>query len=628
MRRSLQLVLFALLIGVLVSVSGRTAQSSPPTNQGAPARIAGAAPPLQAPQTPYLLYFPLIGSPPDLTIAGVRVIQGTTASGSYATFIADRPTTVRVLVSVSDGFTVSGVTARMYAFDGFGNSLGSLDSYNAITAPSDESSMERTVNFSLPPNWLEPNVTYYIDLNQFGAIPENRSNNRYPATGRAAFNFVPARPLNVVIVPILYLPAGVQQSTVPAGVFTNDFSYLTSLPAKVFPVPNVTYTVHPTVPYEPPSATYNLNDQFGDGWPTLLQQITALRNSESEDPYPYHTVYYGLVNYIDAHGCPAPAGCTIGIGWIGAGATSVGWTGSYNGAPDATNTMTHEMGHNFGRQHVACTGQEQYPDESYPYNSLGGSIGVWGLDVATGELKDPAIYKDYMSYCEPYVWTSDYTFAGIKSFRDSVGFDQVRLDQSPVPALYVSGTIAPDGSLTLRPVYQQLARVNVPSKTLGPTLGTHTLELLGDGGKVLAAFPFTPQQIADSEGASGFGFFVPAVDGLAGLRVRAANRTIKEKTVAAPMAAANFARQPLAAQRQARGTVLSWTPAAHPSEPVVYRVRLSRDAGATWQVMALDWGSPEFTAPTGVDVANAMIEVQASDGIHTTTRTFSVGANP
>ncbi len=626
MRRSFQIVLCLVLIVAvcaMVSLSGPTAQSSPPTNQRAVTRVSSAAPALQAPATPYLLYFPLIAcSSPDLTIAGVRVIQGTSASYSYATYIADRPTTVRVLVSVDAGTSVPGATGRMYAYDGSSNLLGSLDSTNTITAPSDESSMARTLNFNLPSNWLKPNYTYYVDVNPDGAICENRSNDRYPATGRAAFNFVTARPLNVVIVPVFYLPWGASTQFVPAGYDidnpeASDFGYLTSLPAKVFPVPNVAYTIHSPQSYIPSSSLDDLNGV--NGWYKLLDGITAIHNSE--DPQPYDTVYYGVVNYYDAHGCPLP-GCTIGVGWIGTGpgwgATSVGWTGYPNGAPDATNTMTHEMGHNFGREHTPCSGEGD-PDLEYPYS--GGSIGVWGLDVATGTLYDPAIYKDYMSYCEP-VWTSDYTFAGIKSFRDSVGFDQVRLDQPPVSALYVSGTIAPDGSLTLRPVYQQLARVNVPSK------GTHTLELLGDGGKVLAAFPFTPQQIADSKGASGFGFFVPAVDGLAGLRVKAGNRTIKEKSVAAPMAAANFAREPLAAQRQARGTILRWTPAAHPSELVVYRVRLSRDAGATWQVLALDWGSPEFTVPAGVDVANGMIEVQASDGIHTTTRTFNVGATP
>ncbi len=622
-RRPLQSALFLILISVLVSLSALTVQSSPQMSQSVSQNVSGGAPALQAPGTPYVYYFPVIASQgTDLTISQVRVIQGATPSGSYATYIADRPTTVRVFVSVSDGSSVPGVTARMYGFDNSGNPLGSLNA-GPITAPSDESLMTRTLNFSLPANWLKPSYSYYIDLNPDGTVTEDRANDRYPTSGRAPFNFVTAQPLNVVIVPVMYLPYGATDPTFPAGYYSGDFSYLTSLPFKVFPVPSINYAVHPLFSYEPSSASYNLNDSFGDGWFYLLQQITALHNSE--DPYPYDTVYYGVVNYIDAHGCAG--GCTIGMGWIGVGydggwygATSVGWTGSANGAGDATNTLTHETGHNFGREHVACSGQEDRPDLEYPYP--GGSIGGWGLDVATGALKNPALYRDYMSYCEPYVWTSDYTYAGIKSYRDAAGFDKALAAQRTASALYVSGIIAPDGTVALQPVYQQTASVNVPPK------GTHTLELLGDKGRVIAAYPFTPRQIADSKGASGFGFFVPAVDGLEGLRVKAGNQTVKEKTVPAAMAAANFGRQPLAAQRQARGTVLRWTPVEHPSEQVVYRIRLSRDGGTSWQVLALDWRSAEFTVPQGLDVANATIEVQASDGIHTATQTFTVGSVP
>ncbi len=628
MRKPLEIVVFLVLTSVLASLSVLTVQSSPQMSQSVAARVSGGAPVLQAPGTPYVYYFPVIASQAaDLTISQVKVIQGATPAGSSATYIADRPTIVRAFVAVGNGSSVSGVTARMYGFDSSGNSLGSLNS-NSITAPSDESSMSKTLNFALPANWLKPNYSYYIDVNPDGTIVEDRTNDRYPATGRAPFNFVTARPLNVEIVPILYLPFGFSGQYQPWGYNPNDlqasnFSYATSLPAKVFPVPSVNYHIHSPMFYIPSSASYNLNDPNADGWYYLLQQVTALHNLE--DPYPYDTVYYGLVNYVDAHGCAG--GCTIGMGWIGVGydnawygATSVGWTGSPNGAADATNTLTHEIGHNFGRDHTRCTGTEYPYDPEYPYS--GGSIGGWGLDLWTGALKNPALYRDYMSYCEPYVWTSDYTYAGIKTFRDAMGFDKALAAQRKAPALYVSGIIAPDGTVTLQPVYQQTASVKQSTK------GTHTLELLGEKGKVLAAYSFTPQQIADSKGASGFGFFVPAVDGLEGLRVKAGNQTIKEKTVPAAIAGANFARQPLAAQRQARGTVLRWAPVEHPSEPVVYRIRLSRDGGATWQVLALDWRGAEFAVPPGLDVANATIEIQASDGIHTTTQAFTIGSVP
>jgi hypothetical protein len=193
------------------------------------------------------------------------------------------------------------------------------------------------------------------------------------------------------------------------------------------------------------------------------------------------------------------------------------------------------------------------------------------------------------------------------------------MNQTLVQAMYVSGIIAPNGTVTLSPVYQQLAVVAMEPG------GSHTLELLGQSDQVLATYLFTPTPIADSGGTSGFGFFVPAVDGLAGLRVRTNGRIVAEKIVSALLSAADFARQPIAAQPVAQQTALRWTPVTHPSEPVVYRIRLSRDNGATWEVLALNWLGAEFTAPAGVDVNNALLEVQASDGIHVSTRTFNLG---
>lgn len=541
----------------------------------------------------------------DLTISDVKIIQGTSASSTYAVNIADRATTVRAFVAVTGASSASGVYARMYGYNAASALLGNIAS-NTITAPSDESSMAKTLNFNLPGSWLKPGYSFFIELNQDNTISENTSNNRYPASGTAPFNFVTASALNMVIVPVSYKPYGSSTTYTPQ---TSPLSYLTSIPIKVFPVPTVNYTLHAPYLYAPASAADNLNG--ANGWDTFLDQVTFLHNSE--EPGVQTKVYFGLINYHDAHDCSS--GCVSGIGWVGL-PTSTGFSGVPNGASNASWNMTHEVGHNLNRRHTPCTGGEANPDPAYPY--AGGKIGVWGLDVATGTLYSPSTYNDYMGYCGNQ-WTSDYTFQKIKQFRDTASFNASQMNQTLVQAMYVSGIIARTGTLTLSPVYQQLAAINLARE------GSHTLELLGQTGQVLATHPFTPTPIADSGGSSGFGFFVPVVDGLAGIRVRANGRVVAEKIVSAPLSTTDFTRQPIAAQPAAQGTVLRWTPVTHPSESIVYRVRLSRDAGATWQVLALNWRGAEFTAPAGVDVNDTLLEVQASDGIHTTTRTFTLG---
>ena len=606
----LRVILFGILVTLLTSFFLSTAQSSSSGTVAIATRIFGGAPAFQAPSTPYIYFFPFISKAPnDLTISSVQVSQGTIPSNNYAVYIANRPTMVRAYVAVTYAVTVPGVVGRMDVYNSSGGLLGSVTS-NTITAPSSETPLTATLNFSIPSELLLQAYSYSIVVDPNNVIVEaDDNNNRYPTNGNASFNFLSESPLQIVIVPILYLPFGQSNSTLPN---LGNISNLLGMAEAVYPVPSISYSIHPNFAYEPTSNAGNLDDPSGSGWQALLDKVTALHNQGGEDPGGTK-VYYGLVNTADAHnGC---GGCITGFGWLGV-PTAVGWSGNPNGSPAEGEIFAHEVGHTFGREHVLCRGDESFPDPSYPYS--GGYIGVWGLDVEAATLYSPSLYADYMSYCSAQ-WTSDYTYAGIKSFRDSATYAPIRLNTQAVPAMYVSGTFAPTGAVTLHPIYQQLAPVNVPSG------GTHTLELLGNGGAVIASYPFTPTRSPDSKGYSGFGFFVPAEDGLAGIRVTTNGRIIGEKNVSAPMAATDLQLQPPTTQRAPAGTdtVLNWGSATHPTESIVYRVRISHDGGVTWQVLALDLPRPQFQIPPGVDLANALIEIQASDGIHTTTRVVS-----
>jgi hypothetical protein len=67
--------------------------------------------------------------------------------------------------------------------------------------------------------------------------------------------------------------------------------------------------------------------------------------------------------------------------------------------------VAHELGHGLGRRHIACSGDENKPDESYPYRD--GSIGDWGFGVLDDQLRSPAAAADYMGYCDED-WVSDF----------------------------------------------------------------------------------------------------------------------------------------------------------------------------------------------------------------------------
>ena len=211
-------LLFALFVTLLVSTSLSKATSAP--LERATVQPARWQPPVfLAPRDAHTYYLPFVARAPylDLAVTSTEVIQGSTLSSSYALYIADRPATVRAYVSVTGASTASNVTGRMHGYYG-STYMGFVDS-NTMTAPSLQSSMDRTLNFGVPSSWLQPGYSYSIQVDPNGLVGEtNESNNWYPTDGsHLAYNFQVTDALQVVIVPILYLPYGASQSTLPYG---------------------------------------------------------------------------------------------------------------------------------------------------------------------------------------------------------------------------------------------------------------------------------------------------------------------------------------------------------------------------------------------------------------------------
>jgi len=150
------------------------------------------------------------------------------------------------------------------------------------------------------------------------------------------------------------------------------------------------------------------SDNSDSSWSNVLSEVNAKRTADgATDRY-----YYGAVHTTYNSG-------VAGLGYIptqpnGQYESAIGWdvTGSF---PEV---LAHEAGHNFGRSHTLCNGNEGFPDPNYPY--LGGMIGVPGWDVfaASNNLKPTPAYKDFMSYCST-LWTSDYTYVGVLNWRST-----------------------------------------------------------------------------------------------------------------------------------------------------------------------------------------------------------------
>lgn len=556
-----------------------------------------------------MAYLPMVtNKPPDLYVSRVEVVQGITMSDAYTVHIANRPTVVRVFVGLSGPDSVNNVTARLTRYVGGVAQASPLTAgpMTVYAAPS-EGTYSHTFNFSLPSNWLTVGTSYVVELDIYDTVDEmSEANNRHPASGAQSFDFVSVDALDIVLVPIAYTYNGVTYRP-----DTTRTDYLSWLNLELFPVHQINYT------WRSEFAWSNLVYKDGTGWSELLNALTTLHYNE--DPS-YSKLYYGVINTYSAHGCSG--GCVSGMGWIG-WPTAIGFAGFPSTNPGGTNvageTMTHELGHNFGRYHVNGGCGESGTDSGYPYAS--GYIGQWGLDVSPVTLYSPTVYKDYMSYCS-YTWTSDYTYKKIYDFRNqqNVNYDIQALSPSQ-DTLYLGGYFSADGTAQFNPLYRQTGRVGDLSS------GTHRLDLLAADGSLLASHRFTPVEMADAPAPTwGVSLSFPFVDGLAGLRVLdGQERTLFERSTANPDLVLPALDSAAAAPSPDGSLSLGFS--AAPSPDVRYRVRFSPDGGATWTVLALEQASPDVTVPAELmkNAPQPVLEIQAVDGINTATQVVPLG---
>ncbi|MCX4239293.1 zinc metalloprotease [Paraliomyxa miuraensis] len=196
------------------------------------------------------------------------------------------------------------------------------------------------------------------------------------------------------------------------------------------PVDEVEIIVHDVV-------DYGGNAQQGGG---LLQTLQQLRFAEGAPPEYY---YYGVIR--PCQGTPDFSGIAqLGGPSPGQAAQRVGW-GVYHGNPSTTaDTFVHEIGHEQGRFHIACSGDEGGPDPSYPDHPDGNTLS-WGIDVMSKPtiIKPPSSHE-YMSYCGP-TWVSEWGWHLVSPWIEEISSWERSGGVGPTRPLLV-GTVRADGS--------------------------------------------------------------------------------------------------------------------------------------------------------------------------------------
>jgi hypothetical protein len=209
-------------------------------------------------------------------------------------------------------------------------------------------------------------------------------------------------------------------------------------------------------------------------WQSLLADLSITR---------IFTALFGLGDIVFGL-VPAaviPAGQTklnSGCG-IGAGGCIIGYNTSF----------AHELGHLYGRSHVAVPGDTS-SDPNYPnYGGDTHSIGEVGIDAGTSPptLFDPATVGDIMSY-QPNLWISPYTYQAILDQWDLHAYvtaDPRHVRSFLVIAVRLYRNAREFGRVEVRHAHH-VKVAGAPPPHVGATLSPLSVDLLDGNGQVLA----------------------------------------------------------------------------------------------------------------------------------------------
>lgn len=433
-------------------------------------------------------------------------------------------------------------------------------------------------NVKIPGELVVPGMALLVEGDPGGVVPlAAGSQPRHPADG------VPM-PMDVRAVPPLYLRlVPVHQSTMgTTGTIASRTAFVDPL-LRMFPVHE--FDVDQRAVY-----TTSANTDTSGGWSAILREIAALRLADGSDRY-----YYGVVR--------AGEGGIAGLGYL-AYPAAIGW----DRQPQGAQTLAHELGHNFGRYHAPC-GNPSGVDASFP---TANAVLDWhGVDVRAGAVREPSVYRDLMSYCDPE-WITWYTYRAIMEYRDEFDWGMAPRDRAAEPVLLVWGTIRGDGGVELEPAFQIMAAPRMPRAP-----GPYRIEARDASGAALYGFAFDAPQVADGPaGERHFAFTIPQrvlrMDRLAEVRLVAGGRQARLRTTTAPQGGFQPVPPRFSVSIAGGGDVgLTWLTADHP----VVMVRDPR----TGQVLSFARGG---AAQVRTDAPE--LELLFSDGVRTTPRRVRV----
>lgn len=344
----------------------------------------------------------------DLTLREVALYQGVeialakdgaAVETRNAPVLQGRPALVRAFVEPGDEFEPREIQGRLIVSGSDGAEVR-FEQTKVVASGSTKADLDGTFNFELPPDLLGDDSEVRVELfetSQCTPLTGAELGASYPEEGTAPLGAEYTGAVRVMLVPIVSTTAGSRMPNTSEELVEAWREQVFTL----YPTTEVILEVR-----DPMYTDINIgddgfetSDQVFDAWGEVLSDLRVLR---SEDSAPRNLHYYGLLDPIQSRGAGGLAGEGRGSGGTRTAGTGVGLGRNERNA----GIFAHELGHMHGLPHAPC-GTVGNPDPTFPHAN--GGIGVWGYDVLTGALYDPAEHADMMGYCNQ-TWISDYYF--------------------------------------------------------------------------------------------------------------------------------------------------------------------------------------------------------------------------
>ncbi|MFO7562030.1 MAG: zinc-dependent metalloprotease family protein [Enhygromyxa sp.] len=342
-----------------------------------------------------------------------------------ADILDGRPALLRAFYLLEEGFVERKIYAVLtLSLDGQTLELPSLQT--AFAAPDCEGQPQfecrygstiGSFNFRIPPEWVQPGLEFQIET--FEAAPGHEDQPsaaipHYPWDGGTAELGVQDRymKMRVVLVPVKHtVAADCPEAPDLSEPFGFDYEGNELTVAEYFgqrleaqnPVDEVEIIVHEPVGW---------GGSLENG--SLLNGLAQLRAQDNAPPEQY---YYAVA--IPCQGYPAFSGIAqLGSPTKSAASSRVGWGVWHNNKATTADTFVHEIGHEQGRRHIQCSGEEAGVDPSYPH--AGGDTGSFGTDVYRNPVDTrPKTDHDYMTYCQS-TWVSEWGWLKVTPWIETI----------------------------------------------------------------------------------------------------------------------------------------------------------------------------------------------------------------